>query len=77
MGCLPDARILGDNNSNVPKIMQVMAIVLSKGTSLADTETVSKMKMFLTQMKSNLPAQVRQSHASSSTEFELQAAHGM
>lgn len=51
-------RILGENNSHLPKIIQVMAFVLSKGTSVADVETMARMKVFLSQMQSNIPAQV-------------------
>ena len=51
-------RILGENNGNLPKIVQIMAVVLSKGSSLADAETVGKMKVLLTQMQGSLPPQV-------------------
>ena len=52
-------RILGENNSNLPKIAQVIAVVLSKGSSLADTETVTKMKALLAQLQPSLPEPVR------------------
>jgi hypothetical protein len=56
--CGACCRILGENNGNLPKIVQIMAVVLSKGSSLADAETVGKMKVLLTQMQGSLPPQV-------------------
>ena len=52
------ARILGDNNSNLPKLVQIMVKVLSAGSSLADAESCAKMKILLNQMQSSLPGQV-------------------
>lgn len=52
-------RILGENNSNLGKIGQVIGFVLSKGSSLADSETIVKMKMLLSQLQSSLPESVR------------------
>lgn len=51
-------RILGENNKNLGKIVQIVGIVLSRGSLLAEQETIAKMVTLLNQMQASLPPEV-------------------
>ena len=53
-------RILGENNKNLAKIVQILSVVLSRGHQLVEPETATKMVTLLNQMQSSLPPQVGQ-----------------
>lgn len=59
-----DARILGDNNANLPKIVEVFVKVLAKGDKLVEPEAAAQMATLLKQMQAALPADVFQGFVS-------------
>ncbi|KAI7835878.1 hypothetical protein COHA_010225 [Chlorella ohadii] len=60
-----DPRILGDNNANLPKIVEVFVKVLAKGDKLVDADVSKQMAALLKQMQAALPAEVFQGFVAS------------
>lgn len=52
-----DPRILGDNHAHLPKLVEVMVQVLSKGKTLVEDEDAQGMVTLLKQMQGALPAE--------------------
>lgn len=53
-----DRRVLGENNANLPRIVEVFVKVLGKGEKLVDGDTARAMAVLLHQMQAALPAGV-------------------
>ncbi|PSC74524.1 ARM repeat-containing [Micractinium conductrix] len=53
-----DPRVLGDNNANLPKIVEVFVKVLAKGDKLVEEDVAKQMAALLKQMQAALPAEV-------------------
>ena len=51
-------RILGEQNSNLPRILGILAVVLARGTDLASDDTLRRMGILLQHMRQGLPPQV-------------------
>ncbi|KAL4452685.1 hypothetical protein ABPG75_008347 [Micractinium tetrahymenae] len=55
-----DPRILGESNTNLPKIVEVFVKVLAKGDKLVEADVAKQMAVLLKQMQAALPAEVFQ-----------------
>lgn len=53
-----DARVLGDVNQHLPRVVQVLVEVLSKGDELVEPEAAARMVALLQQMQAALPPDV-------------------
>ena len=53
-----DPRILGDNHAHLPKLVEIMVQVLSKGKTLVEDEDAQGMVVLLKQMQGALPQEV-------------------
>jgi hypothetical protein len=48
-------RILGENHANLPKLVDIMVTVVSRGDTLITEDTKGQMAVLLKQMKTHLP----------------------
>jgi hypothetical protein len=56
--CTRVRRILGEQNSNLPRILGILAVVLARGEDLASQATLRRMVTLLQHMRQGLPPQV-------------------